>query len=251
MARLNWTRDETILALDVYFGWGGRPFSKSDPAIYQLSKLLQTLPIYPISERSPTFRNPASVYMKLCNFLRLDPGYTADGRLGLQRGAHIDQIVWEQFDNDRSSLAKIAASIRDNSGSVQSIPDYSESEEPEIMEGKLLQRVHSVRERNSGLALKKKSKAQNDFGKLACEVCDFIFSEVYGEPLGEGFIKCHHIVPLSEIQPGTKPRLKDLSLVCSNCHRMLHRGRNKTFLGIQGLRDILRANGVLTVLGNW
>lgn len=57
---------------------------------------------------------------------------------------------------------------------------------------------------------------------LACEVCGFDFEAVYGE-LGRGFIECHHVVPLSEGQ--RKTSLRDLALVCSNCHRMAHRRR--------------------------
>lgn len=241
MARLGWTRDETILALDVYFGWRTRPLSKSDAAVHDLSNFLQTLPIYPLSERPPTFRNPTGVYMKLCNFLRLDPAYTAGGRQGLPRGGQIDKIVWDEFINDRSYLEKVANAIRENSGSVRLTPDHGESEEAGIIEGKLLQRVHSVRERNPGLVRKKKANAGKNFGKLPCEVCNFTFSEVYGRQLGEGFIECHHIVPLSEITPGSTTRLRDLALVCSNCHRMLHRGANKRFLSINDLKNILQA----------
>ncbi|MBL16919.1 MAG: hypothetical protein CL767_07000 [Chloroflexi bacterium] len=32
------------------------------------------------------------------------------------------------------------------------------------------------------------------------------------------------------MSPGTSTTLNDLALVCSNCHRMLHRGENKRFL---------------------
>ena len=59
-------------------------------------------------------------------------------------------------------------------------------------------------------------------GKLNCEVCDFDFYNVYGE-IGKGFIEAHHRVPLSKIDGESKTELKDLALVCSNCHRILHR----------------------------
>jgi hypothetical protein len=41
----------------------------------------------------------------------------------------------------------------------------------------------------------------------------------------QGFIECHHLVPLHELRGLRKTRLEDLALVCSNCHRMLHRQR--------------------------
>ena len=67
----NWARDELILALDLYFRVNFPSHtSKSNTEIVQLSELLNALPIHAKSEQQKTFRNPNSVYMKLCNFLR-------------------------------------------------------------------------------------------------------------------------------------------------------------------------------------
>ncbi|WP_079530620.1 HNH endonuclease [Halobacillus hunanensis] len=35
-------------------------------------------------------------------------------------------------------------------------------------------------------------------------------------------MECHHSIPSQSLRQGIK-KLKDLVLVCSNCHRMLHR----------------------------
>jgi len=61
-------------------------------------------------------------------------------------------------------------------------------------------------------------------GALRCEACGFDFHETYGK-LGEDFIECHHVTPVSELKAGATTRLSDLVVVCSNCHRMLHRRR--------------------------
>lgn len=61
-----------------------------------------------------------------------------------------------------------------------------------------------------------------------CVVCGFNFKDFYGN-LGEGFIEVHHIVPISENQ--TKISIdpqKDLTVLCSNCHRMIHRKKGLT-----------------------
>jgi hypothetical protein len=42
---------------------------------------------------------------------------------------------------------------------------------------------------------------------------------------GYGFIECHHNRPVSEMDGAGEVRLDDLSLLCSNCHRMIHRAR--------------------------
>ncbi len=62
-------------------------------------------------------------------------------------------------------------------------------------------------------------------GKLVCEVpkCKFDFRDRYG-PLGEGYAQVHHLIPLKKAPPkGRKIFLKDLAIVCANCHAMIHR----------------------------
>lgn len=58
-----------------------------------------------------------------------------------------------------------------------------------------------------------------------CWVCEFDFSEFYGQ-LGEGFIEVHHVVPLARYDGPTEvDPVTDLVPLCSNCHSMIHRGR--------------------------
>jgi len=61
--------------------------------------------------------------------------------------------------------------------------------------------------------------------------------ETYGK-LGEGFIEAHHVKPVSELGPGSMTKVSDLTLVCSDCHRMLHRGEK--LLAVCELREIVR-----------
>ncbi|MBB4629806.1 HNH endonuclease [Paracoccus denitrificans] len=99
-------------------------------------------------------------------------------------------------------------------------------DEPEIeaSEGRIMTRVHVSRERNSTLVKKKKAVALRQHGCLACEVCGFDFLQTYGER-GREFIECHHTLPISSLGEHGKTNLKDLALVCSNCHRMIHARR--------------------------
>ncbi|MHA2801268.1 HNH endonuclease [Vibrio harveyi] len=92
-------------------------------------------------------------------------------------------------------------------------------------EGRRVERKHYLRERSSALVEKaKKEYALKNDGRLPCEVCGFDFRECYGSH-GDSYIEAHHIIPLSELcsADGAKTRLEDLAMVCSNCHRMLHR----------------------------
>lgn len=62
--------------------------------------------------------------------------------------------------------------------------------------------------------------------RLVCEVpgCGFDFAATYGA-LGEKFTEVHHMLPLSAVPSVRMTTLDDLVIVCSNCHRMIHRGR--------------------------
>lgn len=62
-----------------------------------------------------------------------------------------------------------------------------------------------------------------------CQVCRFDFEYCYGD-LGKGFIEAHHLDPLSERPEAEwshqlRTSLDRVRVVCSNCHRMLHRRR--------------------------
>lgn len=91
-------------------------------------------------------------------------------------------------------------------------------------EGRVLFRLHRLRERNKEVIERAKAIALKRDGKLARCVCRFDFAAAYG-PLGEGFIEGHHTTPLSELTGQTTTSVADIALVCSNCHRMLHRRR--------------------------
>jgi 5-methylcytosine-specific restriction enzyme A len=80
---------------------------------------------------------------------------------------------------------------------------------------------HFRLERNRALVKRKMLSYQEETGGLACEICKFDFSK-YGS-LGVGFCEVHHLKPLSAELSEVRTNLIDLAVVCSNCHRMIHR----------------------------
>lgn len=74
------------------------------------------------------------------------------------------------------------------------------------------------------IAIAKEKFKEAHQGKLFCEICGFNFEEKYGEH-GKGFIEGHHILPVSEMGDNNKTTPDDIIMICSNCHRMLHRKR--------------------------
>jgi 5-methylcytosine-specific restriction enzyme A len=57
----DWTRDETMLALSLYFECGETVPSKTDPRVQELSGLLRRLPYHADAAKKSTFRNPDGV----------------------------------------------------------------------------------------------------------------------------------------------------------------------------------------------
>lgn len=108
----------------------------------------------------------------------------------------------------------------------------------EYGEGKRQLKQHIVRERNPKLVQSAKENFKKEHkGRLYCEICGFDFFAVYGS-IGEDFIEVHHKKPVSEMKEGEKTNLNDVAVVCSNCHRMIH--RKKPWLTVEQLSKIFK-----------
>ncbi|MDR6819574.1 5-methylcytosine-specific restriction protein A [Neorhizobium sp. 2083] len=83
---------------------------------------------------------------------------------------------------------------------------------------------HLVRERQPGLAKKKREEFLAEHGRLFCEDCQLDPLELYGEEVGAACIEVHHHrTQVAEMQPGHQSTTADLKCLCANCHRVLHR----------------------------
>ncbi len=234
-----WQRDEIILALALYFDPERGPIDHRNPKVIALSKLLNELPIASGKGGKGTFRNANGVSLKLSNFLALDPDYKGKG---MQSYSVQDEAIFNEFYNDRIRLQVIAeeikavmaasASLREELWRIEADEDWAESAE----EGAVLYKLHKYRERDRKIVEQKKRQVLKRDKQLVCEVCGFDFFKMYGE-LGKDFIECHHTKPLFSLSTTTQTDLNDLALVCSNCHRMLH--RRKTILSTQELKMLI------------
>lgn len=230
-----WKRDELILALDLYFQHKPSAISKTHPKIAELSDVLNQLPIHTDRPDRARFRNPNGVYMKLCNFLAVDPSYHGKG---LERGGRLEQQIWDEFHSDPVELHRLALAIK--AGYLRAAAQPTNAEEPDeddFPEGRVIYRMHRARERNPALVRLVKARALNSDGRLACAVCRFDFARIYGPP-GEGYIECHHTLPLSAAAARTRTRPEHIALLCSNCHRMVHRRR--PWLAVDKLSSLLQ-----------
>ncbi|APU67758.1 HNH endonuclease [Christiangramia flava] len=96
--------------------------------------------------------------------------------------------------------------------------------EGDFPEGRIIERKHKFRERNSRVSQIAKENFKNQHGRLFCQICEFDFEKEYGE-IGVDFIEAHHTIPVSEMQKGHLTKIEDLAMLCSNCHKMVHKRR--------------------------
>jgi 5-methylcytosine-specific restriction protein A len=104
-------------------------------------------------------------------------------------------------------------------------------------EGAQLLQMHLSRERDPRLVKVKKQQVLKRAGRLECEVCGFDFVRTYGSH-GHGVCEVHRCIPLSERPNGSFARLGDLTIVCANCHRILH--QSTTLRSLEIVRRLLR-----------
>jgi predicted HNH restriction endonuclease len=106
---------------------------------------------------------------------------------------------------------------------------------PTYPEGAIKEITQEIRYRNPKI----KSGRIEYVGHCSCEICDFDFEEKYGD-LGKGFIECHHLIPLSDRKgnESTETSIDDVVLVCSNCHRVIHKNGAKP-ITIDEIKNII------------
>jgi predicted HNH restriction endonuclease len=94
----------------------------------------------------------------------------------------------------------------------------------EFPEGRIIEKTHKARERNYQVIDLAKSNFKRKYGRLICQVCKFDFEEKYGK-IGVDFIEGHHTIAVSEMSPEHKTKPEEIAMLCSNCHRMVHKKR--------------------------
>ena len=91
MAKNNWTREETIVAFNVYCKVPFKKSSKSNPTVIKYANIIG--------------RSPSALNMKIGNFGRLDPELKKQGITGLVNGSKLEEVVWNEFNDNWDSLA--------------------------------------------------------------------------------------------------------------------------------------------------
>ncbi|MBQ8222546.1 MAG: HNH endonuclease [Bacteroidales bacterium] len=87
----NWTREETIIAFNVYCKIPFKNSSKTHPEIIRYANIIG--------------RTPSALNMKVGNIGRLDPDLKQQGIMGLVHGAKMEEEVWNEFYSNPERLA--------------------------------------------------------------------------------------------------------------------------------------------------
>src|ERR1700730_12949340 len=91
MPRKNWTRQELIVAFNLYCKMPFGQYHARNRQVIHLASLLG--------------RTPSAVAMKLCNFAAFDPTHQKRGVSGLTNSRQADSAIWEQFNGNWSDRA--------------------------------------------------------------------------------------------------------------------------------------------------
>lgn len=122
----NWTREETIIAFNVYCKVPFKSSSKTNPTIIKYANIIG--------------RSPSALNMKVGNFGRLDPELRKKGIVGLGNGSKLDEIIWNEFNGNWDKLAfeseKLIAEFQNKSIEqieTLNIEDFPKGEERETI----------------------------------------------------------------------------------------------------------------------
>ena len=94
-----WTRDELILAFDLYCRIPFKKTKANNPSVIELARLLQ--------------RTPASVARKLGNLGSFDPELQKRQVSGLSHASKLDETIWCEFQNDWNRLVIESRRLRE------------------------------------------------------------------------------------------------------------------------------------------
>ena len=98
MPTRNWTREQLIVAFNLYCRTPFGRISNRNPEIIELAKAIN--------------RSPSAVSWKLANFSSLDPSVTGRSLSGATHASSLDREVWDEFNEDWERLSFESEKLR-------------------------------------------------------------------------------------------------------------------------------------------
>lgn len=131
MDRRNWTREEHIVAFNLYCKIPFTKINENYPPVVELAGIIG--------------RRKGAVSYKLANFARLDPALQARNVSGLTHGAKGEEIVWNEFFGNWEQLAYESEQILASYKGVSIESEIDLSDIPELKKGKEREAIVKVR----------------------------------------------------------------------------------------------------------
>lgn len=113
---MNWTREQTIVALYAYCIVPFNKATNNNPTIIELAPKIG--------------RSVTALKMKIGNFGSLDPKLAQRGIVGLGNYSHMDKKIWKEFNNHWDKLFAEASKIisqSDNTNTASELPQGTET----------------------------------------------------------------------------------------------------------------------------
>jgi 5-methylcytosine-specific restriction protein A len=183
--------------------------------------------------------NLPTITIDLGSNARLPGDYVAGHALGLSYGANtIPDEATLRRDLRNVVRAYRALTFRGGiEGDVEPLSDLSDEfnipTDTSITETRRYV-FHRKIERNRTAA-----KNAKKFHGTICQACDLDFGVRYGA-IGKGFIEAHHLKPIGTLEEGVPVKYdvaSDFAVLCSNCHRMIHKTTDPSDL--DGFRKLI------------
>jgi putative restriction endonuclease len=127
----NWSREELIVAINLYCKLPFGKLHRNNPDVVNLSVILN--------------RTPSAVAYKLVNFASLDPSLKARGIKGATNISKLDKQIWEEFYHNWEELPYESEVLLSKISKAPTIIDTFESTEDEYKEGKTREQTLRVR----------------------------------------------------------------------------------------------------------
>lgn len=111
--RKKWTRNELMIALNIYQKLNFGQFDSKNPVITQIAQKMG--------------RTPGALAMKLSNLASFDPALKLRGIRGLSGASHLDQEVWDEFHHSLNQM------VPESEEMVRNLLDVDTDSELEVL----------------------------------------------------------------------------------------------------------------------
>lgn len=186
-----------------------------------------------LRDRATLMRTRVADFASYFDVYSLDLGYNYTLPKGYEAGHafgriyHINSLPSEEvLQTDLQKMVKAYLTLTFRGGLEPSIETREDNNNHDVEPN--AKSITEVRRYRMHKRIERHPKASKDvklYHGTKCQACCFDFAGQYGD-IGAGFIEAHHLRPLSTLQEGVPFRYDvatDFAVLCSNCHRMIHR----------------------------